>query len=99
MFCMGAKRAVLLSPPTRRRHRPLTRKYLVPLTVSKKKAAQLNQHVKSRNNAGFNMPHEVALPAAQYLRISTGRQHCSLQNQIDTIAAYARQHGLQIVKT
>jgi DNA invertase Pin-like site-specific DNA recombinase len=56
-------------------------------------------HVNFFTGEGFTMPYEVTLPAAQYLRISTGRQHCSLQNQIDTISAYARQHGFHIVKT
>jgi DNA invertase Pin-like site-specific DNA recombinase len=39
------------------------------------------------------------VPAAQYLRMSTDHQQYSLDNQADTIACYAAQHGFQIVKT
>lgn len=39
------------------------------------------------------------IPAAQYLRISTEEQQYSILNQETTIARYAQDHGLQIVKT
>jgi len=39
-----------------------------------------------------------AIPAAQYLRMSTQRQHYSLESQAETIQAYAQCHGFsQIV--
>jgi DNA invertase Pin-like site-specific DNA recombinase len=39
------------------------------------------------------------VPAAQYLRMSTDHQQYSLDNQADTIARYAADHGFVIVKT
>src|SRR5436305_2530837 len=41
----------------------------------------------------------VAVPVAQYLRMSTDHQQYSLQNQAEEIVRYATQHGFQIVKT
>jgi len=38
-------------------------------------------------------------PAAQYLRMSTGLQEYSLENQSQAIAEYARQHGFFVVQT
>jgi DNA invertase Pin-like site-specific DNA recombinase len=40
-----------------------------------------------------------AVPAAQYLRMSTEHQQYSLSNQADAIARYAAQRGFEIVKT
>ncbi len=40
-----------------------------------------------------------AVPAAQYLRMSTDRQEYSMGNQADGIALYAAEHGFSIVKT
>ena len=40
-----------------------------------------------------------AIPAAQYLRMSTRQQHYSLESQAETIQAYARCHGFSIVRT
>jgi DNA invertase Pin-like site-specific DNA recombinase len=40
-----------------------------------------------------------AIPAAQYLRMSTDHQEYSLDNQADAIARYAGNHGFSIVKT
>lgn len=42
---------------------------------------------------------EQALRAAQYVRMSTERQQYSIPNQMATIAAYAAQHDLTIVRT
>jgi DNA invertase Pin-like site-specific DNA recombinase len=39
------------------------------------------------------------IPAAQYLRMSTGLQEYSLENQSRAIAEYARQYGFFIVQT
>lgn len=39
------------------------------------------------------------VPAAQYLRMSKEHQRYSIRNQARAISAYARQHGLNIVKT
>jgi DNA invertase Pin-like site-specific DNA recombinase len=41
----------------------------------------------------------ASLHAAQYVRMSTERQHYSPENQADAIATYASLHGMQIVKT
>jgi DNA invertase Pin-like site-specific DNA recombinase len=40
-----------------------------------------------------------AIPAAQYLRVSTERQEYSLQNQTQAISRYAEQNGFVIVQT
>lgn len=40
-----------------------------------------------------------AIPAAQYLRMSTQHQHYSIESQTETIDAYARCHGFFIVQT
>ena len=45
------------------------------------------------------MPNRSPIPAAQYLRMSTGRQECSLQSQATTIERYAQLHGLEVVRT
>jgi DNA invertase Pin-like site-specific DNA recombinase len=37
--------------------------------------------------------------AAQYVRMSTDHQRYSIDNQVDGIAAYAAQHGLEVVRT
>ncbi|MGO9088820.1 MAG: recombinase family protein [Candidatus Sulfotelmatobacter sp.] len=42
---------------------------------------------------------QSAIPAAQYLRMSTDHQQYSLDNQADAIAQYADAHGFLIVKT
>lgn len=42
---------------------------------------------------------QLAVRAAQYVRMSTDKQRYSIQNQAAVIAAYAHAHGLQIVKT
>lgn len=39
------------------------------------------------------------IPAAQYLRMSTGRQEYSLENQSQAIARYAETHGLYLAST
>jgi DNA invertase Pin-like site-specific DNA recombinase len=39
-----------------------------------------------------------AIPAAQYLRMSTDHQQHSLGYQADAIARYAAEHGFEIVK-
>ena len=39
------------------------------------------------------------IPAAQYLRVSTDHQQYSLENQADTIARYAAEHGFTVSKT
>lgn len=39
------------------------------------------------------------MPVAQYVRMSTEHQRYSTENQADAIAAYAREHGMRIVKT
>jgi DNA invertase Pin-like site-specific DNA recombinase len=39
------------------------------------------------------------IPAAQYLRMSTGRQECSLYIQREAINRYAERHGFDIVTT
>ena len=41
----------------------------------------------------------ISIPVAQYLRMSTENQQYSLQNQADTIAKYALEHGFEVVKT
>jgi DNA invertase Pin-like site-specific DNA recombinase len=41
----------------------------------------------------------LAIPAAQYLRMSTDRQEYSLENQKTAIEEYAALHGFRIVKT
>jgi len=43
--------------------------------------------------------HEIALRAAQYVRMSTDYQRYSIQNQAAAIAAYAATHNLTIVRT
>jgi predicted site-specific integrase-resolvase len=40
-----------------------------------------------------------AIPAAQYLRMSTDHQEYSLDNQAEAIARYAENHGFSIMKT
>lgn len=45
------------------------------------------------------MTTKAAIPAAQYLRMSTEMQKYSLDNQADVIAAYARKMGFRIVAT
>lgn len=40
-----------------------------------------------------------AVPAAQYLRMSTEQQSCSLENQAEVIQAYAESYGYEIVRT
>lgn len=50
------------------------------------------------STAGGFMPNS-AVPAAQYLRMSTDHQQYSLDNQADAIALYAANQGFQIVKT
>jgi DNA invertase Pin-like site-specific DNA recombinase len=40
-----------------------------------------------------------AAQAAQYVRMSTEHQQYSIDNQVDAIAEYADQHGLQVVRT
>jgi hypothetical protein len=59
-------------------------------------------------SAGRAMPHReslyecddtTALRAAQYVRMSTDYQIYSTENQKATIAAYAAQHGISIVRT
>jgi len=40
-----------------------------------------------------------ALPAAQYLRMSSKNQRYSTENQQNAISEYARQHGYDIVAT
>src|ERR1700723_3118566 len=42
---------------------------------------------------------EMALRAAQYVRMSTDYQRYSVQNQAATIAAYAQQKNFKIVRT
>jgi Resolvase, N terminal domain len=42
---------------------------------------------------------EKTISAAQYLRMSTDHQQYSLDNQADTIARYAAEHGFAVVKT
>jgi len=42
---------------------------------------------------------EIALRAAQYVRMSTDRQQYSIPNQMAAIALYAAQHNLSIVRT
>src|SRR5262245_12293771 len=39
------------------------------------------------------------LDAAQYIRMSTDHQQYSTANQSDAIARYAREHGLEVVRT
>ncbi len=39
------------------------------------------------------------IPAAQYVRISTGRQQHSTDNQVGVIREYAGKHGMEIVRT
>ena len=40
-----------------------------------------------------------AIPAAQYLRMSTEGQQYSLSNQMDAIRQYAEKQGFEIIKT
>jgi DNA invertase Pin-like site-specific DNA recombinase len=40
----------------------------------------------------------MAIPAAQYLRMSTEHQQYSLTNQAAAIAAYAKEHGFSVVR-
>ena len=49
----------------------------------------------------FPRPKTVSpiVKAAQYARKSTGDQRCSIENQMDIIAAYAACHGMQIVRS
>jgi DNA invertase Pin-like site-specific DNA recombinase len=42
---------------------------------------------------------EPLTPVAQYVRMSTEHQQYSTENQKDTIAQYAAQHGMRIVRT
>src|SRR4029453_19126677 len=41
----------------------------------------------------------MAIPAAQYLRMSTEHQQYSLANQAAAIATYAQEHGFSIIRT
>ena len=45
------------------------------------------------------MTANLAIPVAQYLRMSTERQEYSLENQSRAIAQYAESHGFSIVQT
>ena len=45
------------------------------------------------------MPSTMPVPAAQYLRMSTERQHYSLENQKASIQEYAEGHGFVVVQT
>ena len=45
------------------------------------------------------MNDDTRMPVAQYLRMSTERQHYSLQNQSEVIGRYAQSHGFSLVKT
>ena len=45
------------------------------------------------------MPRMTRCPAAQYLRMSTEDQQCSIANQEAAIAKYARLHDFRIVRT
>jgi len=45
------------------------------------------------------MPAMSAVPAAQYLRMSTENQQCSLDNQAEKIKDYAERHGFEILQT
>ena len=42
---------------------------------------------------------QALIPAAQYQRMSTEQQMYSLANQGAAIAAYAQEHGFEIIKT
>lgn len=44
-------------------------------------------------------PIEASRPAAQYVRMSSERQDCSLEYQRAVIAAYALQQGYEVVRT
>jgi hypothetical protein len=39
------------------------------------------------------------IPAAQYLRASTGLQACSLETQADAIAAFAEARGYEVKRS
>jgi DNA invertase Pin-like site-specific DNA recombinase len=45
------------------------------------------------------MADRLLVPAAQYLRMSTEHQQCSLENQFTAILNYAESHGFQVVRT
>ena len=45
------------------------------------------------------MTDRLIVPAAQYLRMSTEHQQCSLENQFTAILNYAESHGFQVVRT
>ena len=45
------------------------------------------------------MSTSLAIPAAQYLRMSTERQEYSSENQAQAIAQYAENHGFSVVQT
>jgi DNA invertase Pin-like site-specific DNA recombinase len=47
----------------------------------------------------YAMPNRSPVPAAQYLRTSTGRQECSLHSQAMAIERYAQLHGFEVVRT
>ena len=45
------------------------------------------------------MATQEPVPAAQYLRMSTERQHYSLENQADSIGRYAASRGFELIQT
>jgi predicted site-specific integrase-resolvase len=56
---------------------------------------RLVQHEKPSKNVSSS----TGLRAAQYVRMSTDHQKYSVDNQAETIGAYAARHGLAIVRT
>lgn len=48
---------------------------------------------------GGHMNHELRVPAAQYLRMSTEHQQYSLESQSIAIQVYAESHGFEIIQT
>ena len=57
---------------------------------------ELTRHIRKGTSLAKR---EMALRAAQYVRMSTDYQRYSVQNQAATIAAYAQQKNFKIVRT
>src|SRR4249919_2328754 len=49
--------------------------------------------------ASFRASSSGMVPVAQYLRMSTEHQRYSTTNQGEAIGAYAREHGMEVVRT
>ena len=45
------------------------------------------------------MNSDARVPVAQYLRMSSGHQHYSLESQSSAIGMYAESHGFSVIQT